>query len=97
MPDGDLFEAIRDGKASIVTDRIETFTETGISSASGAELEADVIVTATGLNLLLLGGMSLAVDGREVDVSETVGYKGMMFSGVPNWRSRSATRTPPGR
>ena len=67
-----------------MTDRIETFTETGLRLASGEELEADVIVTATGLNLLVLGGMELAVDGREVDLSETVGYKGMMFSGVPN-------------
>ena len=84
VPDGDLFEAIRKGQASIVTDRIETFTEKGLKLASGAELEADVIVTATGLNLLLLGGMEIAVDGREIDLSETVGYKGMMFSGVPN-------------
>jgi monooxygenase len=82
--DGDLFAAIRGGKATISTDTIETFTETGLKLASGAELEADVIVTATGLNLLLLGGMSLAVDGQEVDLSETVGYKGMMFSGIPN-------------
>ena len=70
--------------ASVVTDRIETFTERGLKLASGAELEADVIVTATGLNLLLLGGMAMHVDGREVDLSQTVGYKGMMFSGVPN-------------
>ncbi|MDW5596220.1 NAD(P)/FAD-dependent oxidoreductase [Conexibacter stalactiti] len=84
VPDGDLFKAIRSGRASVVTDRIETFTESGIRLASGGELEADVIVTATGLNLLLLGGMSIAVDGREIDLSKTVGYKGMMFSGVPN-------------
>jgi monooxygenase len=82
--DGDLFAAIRGGKASILTDRIETFTERGLELASGAELEADVIVTATGLNLLMLGGMSIAVDGSDVDLSKTVGYKGMMFSGVPN-------------
>jgi monooxygenase len=82
--DGDLFEAIRGGKASIATDRIETFTERGLELASGAELEADVIVTATGLNLLLLGGMSLAVDGRAVEISKAVGYKGMMFSDLPN-------------
>ncbi|HEX7290672.1 MAG TPA: NAD(P)/FAD-dependent oxidoreductase, partial [Conexibacter sp.] len=82
--DGDLFRALREGKASVVTDRIETFTETGLKLASGAELEADVVVTATGLNLLMLGGMSLAVDGEAVDVAQTVGYKGMMFSGVPN-------------
>ncbi len=84
VADDDLFEAIRSGRASIVTDQIDTFTEKGIRLASGAELEADVIVTATGLNVLVLGGMSLSVDGREVDVSKTVGYKGMMFSGVPN-------------
>jgi monooxygenase len=85
VPDGDLFKTIRRGDASIVTDAIETFTERGIRLASGRELEADVIVTATGLNLLLIGGMTLAVDGREVDLSKTVGYKGMMFSGVPNF------------
>jgi monooxygenase len=84
VPDGDLFAAVGEGRASIVTDRIETFTETGLRLESGAELEADVIVTATGLNLLALGGLSLAVDGREITLSETVGYKGMMFSGAPN-------------
>jgi cation diffusion facilitator CzcD-associated flavoprotein CzcO len=84
VPDGDLFEAMSSGKAEIVTDRIETFTEKGIRLASGAELEADIIVTATGLNLLALGGLSIAVDGREIKLSETVGYKGMMLSGVPN-------------
>jgi cation diffusion facilitator CzcD-associated flavoprotein CzcO len=84
VPDGDLFEAISEGRASIVTDRIETFTESGVRLASGAELDADVIVTATGLNLLALGGVQLAVDGREIDVSETMSYKGMMLSGVPN-------------
>jgi monooxygenase len=84
VPDGDLFEAISDGRASIVTDRIETFTENGLRLGSGQELEADLIVTATGLNLLMLGGMQLAVDGREVEPSETVGYKGMMLSAVPN-------------
>jgi cation diffusion facilitator CzcD-associated flavoprotein CzcO len=84
VPDGDLFTALRSGKASIATDTIETFTENGIKLASGAELEADVIVTATGLNLLALGGMEIAVDGREVALNETIGYKGMMFSDVPN-------------
>jgi monooxygenase len=84
VPDGDLFEAISKGDASIVTDRIETFTENGLRLASGAELEADLVVTATGLNLLPLGGMTIAVDGQEIELSETVGYKGMMFSGVPN-------------
>jgi monooxygenase len=84
VPDGDLFASIADGRASVVTDRIESFSEHGVRLASGGELEADVVVTATGLNLLLLGGMSLAVDGEEVVPSETVGYKGMMLSGVPN-------------
>ena len=85
VPNGDLFEAIREGRASVVTDRIETFTERGIELASGAEIEADVIVTATGLNLLALGGMQIALDGRDVEVGETMSYKGMMLSGVPNF------------
>jgi monooxygenase len=84
VPDGDLFEAISEGRASIVTDQIESFTANGIALQSGEELEADVIVTATGLNLLVLGGIQIAVDGEEIDVSQTLGYKGMMLSGVPN-------------
>jgi monooxygenase len=84
VPDGDLFKALRSGKASVATDTIETFTETGIKLASGAELEADAIVTATGLNLLALGGMEIAVDGREIALNDTIGYKGMMFSDIPN-------------
>jgi cation diffusion facilitator CzcD-associated flavoprotein CzcO len=84
VPNGDLFKAIRDGTASVVTDQIETFTETGIRLASGTELEADVVVTATGLNLLALGGMEMAVDGQNIALPETMGYKGMMLSGVPN-------------
>jgi cation diffusion facilitator CzcD-associated flavoprotein CzcO len=84
VPDGDLFAAIRDGDASVVTDTIERFTERGIGLDSGEELEADVIVTATGLNLLFLGGIELAVDGEVVDVPRTMTYKGMMLSGVPN-------------
>src|SRR5690606_3235854 len=83
-PDGDLFAAIRAGRASVVTDHIDTFTEKGIRLRSGTELEADIIVTATGLDLLFLGGMSLAVDGQPVDVSERLTYKGMMLEGVPN-------------
>jgi monooxygenase len=83
-PNGDLFEAIRGGRASVVTDRIDTFTEQGLKLASGAELEADLVVTATGLNLLALGGMEIAVDGREVKLAETMSYKGMMLSGIPN-------------
>jgi cation diffusion facilitator CzcD-associated flavoprotein CzcO len=84
VPDGDLFDAISSGEASIETDRIETFTENGLRLESGRELEADIVVTATGLNLLMVGGMSVAVDGEEIDISKTVGYKGMMYSGVPN-------------
>jgi cation diffusion facilitator CzcD-associated flavoprotein CzcO len=84
VPDGDLFNVLSEGTASIVTDRIETFTEKGLRLASGAELEADVIVTATGLKLLPLGGISLAIDGRAIELSEMVGYKGMMLAGIPN-------------
>jgi monooxygenase len=84
VPNGDLFKVIRDGDATVVTDTIETFTEDGIKLDSGERLEADVIVTATGLNLLFLGGMELVVDGEPVDVSEKMAYKGMMLSGVPN-------------
>jgi cation diffusion facilitator CzcD-associated flavoprotein CzcO len=84
VPDGDLFRAINDGRASVVTDHIDSFTETGLRLASGATLEADVIVTATGLNLLALGGTQLAVDGRDIELSQTLAYKGMMLSGVPN-------------
>ncbi|MEH3129899.1 MAG: NAD(P)/FAD-dependent oxidoreductase [Mycolicibacterium neoaurum] len=85
VPDGDLFAAISDGSASVVTDRITTFTETGIRLESGAELAADIIVTATGLNIQLFGGVTLTVDGEPVDLAETVAYKGIMLSGVPNF------------
>jgi monooxygenase len=84
VPDGDLFKVLREGRASMVTDEIETFTEDGIRLVSGEELEADLIITATGLNVLLMGGMEVSVDGEEVDPGSTVAYKGMMFSGVPN-------------
>ena len=84
VPDGDLFEALGSGRASVVTDRIETFTENGLRLASGAELEADLVVTATGLNMTLLGGVKLAVDGRDVEPSKTLSYKGLMLTGVPN-------------
>jgi cation diffusion facilitator CzcD-associated flavoprotein CzcO len=84
VPDGDLFDAISDGSASVATDRIETFTEKGLQLESGTELEADLIVTATGLNLQLLGGVEMAVDGEDVDFSKRMAYKGMMLSGVPN-------------
>jgi cation diffusion facilitator CzcD-associated flavoprotein CzcO len=85
VPNGDLFRALGTGRASIVTDRIRTFTERGIELESGAVLEADVIVTATGLNLQAFGGMALTVDGRDVSLPETFAYKGMMLSGVPNF------------
>jgi monooxygenase len=84
VPNGDLFAAIRRGRASVVTDTISTFTEGGIELDSGEELEADVIVTATGLNLLFLGGMELVVDGEPVELPKAMTYKGMMLSGVPN-------------
>jgi cation diffusion facilitator CzcD-associated flavoprotein CzcO len=84
VPDSDLFQALRQGRASIVTDQIETFTEKGLKLRSGTELEADLIVTATGLNLLPLGGLEATVDGVRVDFAKTVAYKGMMFSDVPN-------------
>ncbi|RZS36603.1 cation diffusion facilitator CzcD-associated flavoprotein CzcO [Herbihabitans rhizosphaerae] len=85
VPDGDLFKAIRHGDVSVVTDTIDTFTPSGIRLASGRELDADVIVTATGLNLLAFGGIDLTVDGRAVKLPETLAYKGMMLSGVPNF------------
>ena len=87
VPDSDLFESINAGTSSVVTDRIETFTETGIKLASGKELEADIIVTATGLNLQVLNGLALTVDGRAIDPAETMSYKGMMYSDVPNLAS----------
>jgi cation diffusion facilitator CzcD-associated flavoprotein CzcO len=85
VPDGDLFAAIRAGTAEVVTDRIETFTEHGIRLGSGRDLPADIIVTATGLNVQALGGVTLTVDGAVVNPAETVAYKGMMLSGVPNF------------
>jgi cation diffusion facilitator CzcD-associated flavoprotein CzcO len=84
VPNGDLFAALRDGTASIVTDTIDTFTEQGITLSSGAELAADVIVTATGFNLSLLGDVAFAVDGEPVDFTERVTWRGLMISGVPN-------------
>jgi monooxygenase len=85
VPDGDLFRTLRRGEASIVTGRVDRFTEQGIALESGEHLDADVIVTATGLNVLPMGGMALTVDGVPVDVPERVSYKGMMLSGVPNF------------
>lgn len=84
VPNGDLFRAIRSGKASVATDKIETFDATGIQLASGEHLDADIIVTATGLKLKLLGGVELSVDGRTVDTTESVIHRGAMLSGVPN-------------
>ncbi len=87
VPDADLFMAIRSKKASVVTDQIETFTETGLKLKSGAELEADLVVTATGLNLEVLSGIQITVDGSRVDPAKTFNYKGLMYSGVPNLAS----------
>jgi cation diffusion facilitator CzcD-associated flavoprotein CzcO len=84
VPDADLFEALRAGTASVVTDEIETFTPTGIRLRSGEELQADLVVTATGLQMVALGKIKLTVDGRSVDPHDTFVYKGMMLSGVPN-------------
>jgi monooxygenase len=84
-PDGDLFAAVRRGRASVVTDRIAEFTATGLRLESGTELDADIVVTATGLRLLALGGIRLTVDGCEVELPKTMAYKGMMLSGVPNF------------
>lgn len=85
VPGGDLFESISKGKASVATDTIETFTETGIKLDSGQHIEADIIVTATGLNLLPLGGIVPKIDGEAVSLPECVTYKGMLLSGVPNF------------
>lgn len=84
VPDGDLFEVIRDGRASVVTDHIESFTEHGIRLRSGEELPADIIVTATGLRLLVLGKVEIVVDGKTVEFAKAMTYKAMMFSDVPN-------------
>ena len=84
VPNGDLFKVIKSGKAEVVTDRINTFTEHGILLESGKELTADIIVTATGLNLRVLGGVEFFVDNQPVDFNQTYTYKGIMYSGVPN-------------
>ena len=84
VPDGDLFRAINEGSASVVTDQIKTFTETGLQLKSGNHLEADIIVTATGLVLKIMSGLELLVDGQIVELSKTMAYKGMMYSDVPN-------------
>jgi cation diffusion facilitator CzcD-associated flavoprotein CzcO len=85
VPDGDLFKVLADGSAEIVTDTIETFTETGIRLASGRELGADIVVSATGLRVLPFGGLKFEVDGRPVDLAQTMSYKALMLSGLPNF------------
>jgi monooxygenase len=87
VPDADFFEAIKSGRASVVTDQIETFTEGGVLLKSGKELEADIIVTATGLVMQACGGAELTVDGERLDMSKVLAYKGVMMSGVPNFAS----------
>ena len=84
VPDGDLFKGISSGQASVVTDEIDTFNETGILLKSGTQLDADVIVTATGFDLSVLGGIQFTVDGHAVNFADTITYRGMMFTGVPN-------------
>ena len=87
VPDGDLFNAIRAQRASVVTDRIERFTESGILLASGTELPADLVVSATGLKMTVLSGIKLSIDGQRVEPAKLVNYKGIMFGGVPNFAS----------
>src|SRR5690349_10701337 len=84
VPDNDLFKAIKDGKAEVVTDTIETFTEKGIRLASGEELTPDIVVTATGLNVRVFGGATLSIDGEPVEVSDTMTYRALMIAGIPN-------------
>ncbi|WP_425997705.1 flavin-containing monooxygenase [Caulobacter sp. DWR1-3-2b1] len=87
VPDADLFDALKAGSASVVTDHIETFTPTGLKLKSGKTLDADIVVTATGLQMQLLSGMEVVVDGKVADLSKSMSYKGMMFSDVPNLAS----------
>jgi cation diffusion facilitator CzcD-associated flavoprotein CzcO len=84
VPEGDLFEGVKAGKASVVTGEIDRFTETGLKMKSGETLDADVIITATGFNLCVLGDVAFTVDGKPLDLAKTVTYRGMMFTGVPN-------------
>jgi cation diffusion facilitator CzcD-associated flavoprotein CzcO len=84
VPDADLFRAISAGKVSVVTDTIETFNETGVLLKSGEQLDADIIVTATGFNLVFFGGAKVSVDGQKIDVTDKLAYKGLMLSDVPN-------------
>jgi cyclohexanone monooxygenase len=83
-PEGDLFQALREGRATVVTDHIERFTEDGLLLRSGRRLEADLVVLATGLKLRLFGGIAVTVDGRPFDPGQAMAYKGMMLSGLPN-------------
>lgn len=87
VPDDDFFDAIKAGKVSVVTDQIESFTETGVRLKSGERLDADIVITATGLELQFAGGAEVEVDGKPIDIAKTVLYKGVMFSGVPNLAS----------
>jgi len=84
VPDGDLFQAIRSGQATVVTDEIATFTETGVRLQSGQTLDADIVVSATGFQLSVLGDIRFSIDGKTLDFSQTVTYRGMMFTGIPN-------------
>jgi cation diffusion facilitator CzcD-associated flavoprotein CzcO len=84
VPDGDLFNAINDGKASVVTEHIDEFTNDGIKLKSGDELKADIIITATGLNMIVCSNINITVDGKEIDISKSMTYKGMMITHVPN-------------
>jgi len=85
VPNGDMFKAIRKGKATVVTDHIDRFVANGILLKSGQTLEADIIVTATGLNLRLFGGMTMSVDGKAIEMNKHISYKGLMFSDIPNF------------
>jgi cation diffusion facilitator CzcD-associated flavoprotein CzcO len=84
VPDSDLFNALKSGRASVETDHIERFTETGIQLKSGKMLDADIIVTATGLNLIFMNGVNVSIDGAKVDPGKLLNYKGVMLSNVPN-------------
>jgi monooxygenase len=85
VPDGDLFQSIKDGKASVVTDEIDRFTQSGVQLKSGQHLDADVVIIATGLKIKILGGASVSINGKEVDSHQSMVYKGMMMSGIPNF------------
>ena len=87
VPDGDLFEAINAGKVSIATDQIDSFRQDGIRLQSGDTLPADIIVTATGLEMKIMHGLEIIVDGESVELSDTFSYKGMMYSNIPNLAS----------